>query len=291
MGAVDLESTNERSIVDVAGVLGTSLSVAGHYRYSKAMPPLAMQSDARHLVLVFLMSGLQQYICNGETIILSGGQGVRFLPGTRYGSGVFPEQKGELVWMIIDIEEGQQLKLPGMNSAASEQWLDEVLKGDAARRFVLTSSARQGLKKVLKKPSEIDNSIEISRYSLRCAEVLIDVYDVLKEGIESSTSPAVNKVLHWMDAHLSEEMHSDILVGLSGLSVSRIQARFKEETGLSPADYFMRRRLIEAQNLLRGSQGITDVAMDMGFSSSQYFSTVFKRYMGLSPSEWLKTSL
>ncbi len=288
MAEFDLKSTKERSIVDAAGLLGTSLKVIGHYQYSKAMPPLAMQSGVGHLVVVFLLSGLQQYVCDGETVILRGGQGLRFTPGTHYGSGVFPEQKGELIWMIIDISERQLVALPGMTAAASKQWLEEVLTGGVYRQFVLSSSARARFRKLLQVPSNIEDSIDLSRYNLQCTEALFDVYDALKEDGESATSLAVNQVLHWMEEHLYEEMHSDTLSELSGLSVSRIQARFKEETGISPADYFVRRRLIEAQKLLRNGKGITEVAMGMGFSSSQYFSTVFKRYMGVSPSVWLK---
>ncbi|MDR1384135.1 MAG: AraC family transcriptional regulator, partial [Planctomycetaceae bacterium] len=37
-------------------------------------------------------------------------------------------------------------------------------------------------------------------------------------------------------------------------------------------------------------QTILDTALSLGFSSSQYFATVFRRYMGMSPAEYGKTT-
>jgi transcriptional regulator GlxA family with amidase domain len=43
----------------------------------------------------------------------------------------------------------------------------------------------------------------------------------------------------------------------------------------------------KAQELLRETQkSITDVAMETGFNSSQYFSTVFRRYTGYAPARY-----
>jgi AraC-like DNA-binding protein len=49
----------------------------------------------------------------------------------------------------------------------------------------------------------------------------------------------------------------------------------------------MRRRIYRAKYLLREpDRPITAIALDLGFSSSQYFATVFKKLVGLTPGEY-----
>jgi AraC-like DNA-binding protein len=46
----------------------------------------------------------------------------------------------------------------------------------------------------------------------------------------------------------------------------------------------MRRKIERAKQLLQsGHENVTDVAMQLGFSTPAYFATVFKRYTGQSP--------
>lgn len=62
---------------------------------------------------------------------------------------------------------------------------------------------------------------------------------------------------------------------------------FKEETGYTINDMIQQRRLEEAKKLLIHSNfSITDVAIMVGFNSSQYFSRVFKKAYRLTPSEY-----
>ncbi|WP_081824398.1 helix-turn-helix transcriptional regulator [Paenibacillus sp. UNC451MF] len=57
--------------------------------------------------------------------------------------------------------------------------------------------------------------------------------------------------------------------------------------GQSPANYMDRLRIeLACQILLQKEISVTTVAMDIGYKTSQHFATVFKKYMGLSPSQW-----
>ena len=64
---------------------------------------------------------------------------------------------------------------------------------------------------------------------------------------------------------------------------------FKAQTGLTPNDYLQRLRVEAAQEQLRQTDfSVTQIALAMGFSSGQYFSTVFARYTGVSPTRFRK---
>lgn len=64
---------------------------------------------------------------------------------------------------------------------------------------------------------------------------------------------------------------------------------FKNETGLSPVDYINRRRISRAELLLADvKMSIKDVAFSVGYTDQMYFSRVFKRLNGHTPTQFRK---
>lgn len=62
---------------------------------------------------------------------------------------------------------------------------------------------------------------------------------------------------------------------------------FKKQYGISPKQFQLQSKINEAERLLVGtSLTITDIAMELGFASSQHFSTQFKKQTGRTPTEW-----
>ena len=73
----------------------------------------------------------------------------------------------------------------------------------------------------------------------------------------------------------------------TGLGSSALHERFRRETGFSPHEYRMHLKIERACELLRTTNaGVTEIAYQCGFSSSQYFATVFGRLTGLTPGRW-----
>ena len=62
-----------------------------------------------------------------------------------------------------------------------------------------------------------------------------------------------------------------------------------DEMGVSVIDYIVRRRISKAEIMLANSGlSVKDVAYSVGFSDQMYFSRVFKRIIGKTPSEFRK---
>jgi AraC-like DNA-binding protein len=58
---------------------------------------------------------------------------------------------------------------------------------------------------------------------------------------------------------------------------------------MPPGEYLLRRKVRRAGELLAGGDvSVTEVAQALGFSSSQYFATVFRRYRHQRPSDLLR---
>lgn len=73
------------------------------------------------------------------------------------------------------------------------------------------------------------------------------------------------------------------------LSYSRFRAVFKDLTGFAPHDYLIKSRMRKAAALIRQSNSsIEEIAAQIGIDELYYFSRMFKRHQGQSPSAYRK---
>lgn len=100
----------------------------------------------------------------------------------------------------------------------------------------------------------------------------------------STPSPAITRAQAFAHEHLGDEPSVAALARAAGLSASQFHARFADEIGEAPAEWMRRMRLDRARRRLAASDDpITAISLDLGFPSSQYFATVFRRYTGMTP--------
>lgn len=78
------------------------------------------------------------------------------------------------------------------------------------------------------------------------------------------------------------------MAALAGMSRARFAVRFREVTGVTPADYLASWRIMTAQGLLKKGRPLKHVADDVGYGSASALTRAFVRKLGCSPSDWLK---
>lgn len=79
------------------------------------------------------------------------------------------------------------------------------------------------------------------------------------------------------------------LSSLVGLSRTSLLKNFSKAFGVSPYRYLRNLRLEKADILFKeGEKNITEVAFRVGYSSSSHFTKVFKKYKGMTPSNYIK---
>lgn len=101
---------------------------------------------------------------------------------------------------------------------------------------------------------------------------------------KNKLSPPIREAMAWMEERLATPYSVDEVADVVNMSISSFHKRFLREAGFTPAEYRTRRRIQRAKEMLRREAcSVTEVAYALGFSTSQYFATVFKKYVGLSP--------
>lgn len=122
--------------------------------------------------------------------------------------------------------------------------------------------------------------------SLLCVTTL-EACRIARRNPTRRSSIFVAKAKEYFAGRLDAPFRIEDVVDYVGFSRSRFYEMFKSETGLTPNDYVQRLRISQACESLSGSdESITSIACRMGFSDSQYFARVFRKYMGETPSDF-----
>lgn len=102
-------------------------------------------------------------------------------------------------------------------------------------------------------------------------------------------SGVVKKACAIINQNLSSNLKVDAIARKVDLSTTAFYQQFAEQLHLTPAEYVTQRRIEWAKELLADeSLSITAIAHRLGYSSSQYFATIFKRSTGISPTQFRK---
>lgn len=101
----------------------------------------------------------------------------------------------------------------------------------------------------------------------------------------------IKKALKYLSSNYSREISLDEISSYVNLSPSYFSTLFKQITGKTYKDYLNKVRIEESKLLLLNSNlSIIDIALATGFEDPGYFSKVFKKYTGLSPSKFKKNN-
>ena len=105
-------------------------------------------------------------------------------------------------------------------------------------------------------------------------------------------SPPVRKAIAHIDSDLNGELGLKTLAELQGINASYLSTLFKKETGQTITDYVNQKRMHLAVQLLGGTRlQIQTVAQHCGIPDVNYFTKVFKKYVGKTPGQFRQDSL
>lgn len=108
-------------------------------------------------------------------------------------------------------------------------------------------------------------------------------------GIRRPVDVSIEMAEEYIKENISEPLSLSELAKVSGYSLSRFKSKFREETGQTPAAYITAAKVARAKELLdKTDRSVTEIAMDLSWTSSNYFCTVFKKLTGISPLQYRK---
>jgi len=97
----------------------------------------------------------------------------------------------------------------------------------------------------------------------------------------------LNRVLEYIAAELQEDLSLAVLAEIAGMNLFYFSRLFKQSTGLSPHRFVLEQRFRRAQHFLRTSDmTILEVSVRTGFADQGHFTKAFRRFVGVTPTEY-----
>ncbi len=262
----------------------------GRYEYHSVQPGLAPHCHPGAAEICFLERGCQTYRVEGEEFRLLGGDILVVPPGLLHDTGGSPEDCGVLYWLILQLPEDSRTLLdlaPSDSSAVCDK-----LAHLPRMKFVGRPSLKQIFTRLFDlhdAPADSLKCLSIKHQLLCC---ILEVLHCAESDRERALSRDIRQAAQRIRSNPGEELSLLSLAEEVGLSLSRFKVKFREEMGIAPREYILRVKIDWAKKALADGNGtVTDVAMDLGFNTSQYFATVFKRFTQLTPLEFRRRRL
>lgn len=233
-------------------------------------------------------NGINEYILlyclAGEGWIKSNGKTIQLTPNTGF---IIPENTGH--------KYGSSLK-----DAWSIYWIH--FEGHYAKTFYERFSAcSDGAVKIAFDETRItllneiitllesdftDEKVELAHFKLIAVLSSLSYSNTLNSAMED----AISLSIAYMKAHLSEILTIELLAKEACYSISRYSELFKQKTGYSPIQFFIRLKIQKSCEFLYFTNlNIKEICKEVGFEDPYYFSRMFKKQIGVSPSEYRKT--
>jgi AraC-like DNA-binding protein len=109
---------------------------------------------------------------------------------------------------------------------------------------------------------------------------------------ESARVLAESSIVNLMISYIDKEIYSNITLSdickRFFMGKSQVCKIFGIHIGKGPIEYYNERKMAEAKKLLREDKTVSYVSDVLGYSSIHNFSRAFKKYAGISPSEYRK---
>ena len=108
--------------------------------------------------------------------------------------------------------------------------------------------------------------------------------------VTSNSDKLMERIMTVINEHLDNpDLNVEMLSSEVGLSRAQLHRKMKEMTGISTGEFIRNIRLKKAAELLAEKKiNISQIAYIVGFSSQTHFSTAFRKFYGISPTEYIK---
>jgi AraC-like DNA-binding protein len=241
------------------------------------------------LELFYIVEGSGHYLVSNKEYTVQPGSMVICNQGVLHGEAPFQKHNIQSYCCVL-----KDLCLPDLPP--------NTLIDDSCPPIVYFAADRPYIEKVLMGIHEYNNQGNSYQHicNLLSNALLNIVYNRLNEEVyqkeqeykkidirNKSNEALIKKIIEYLNQRYMEPLTLEELADVFNMSHYYLSHLFKTETGLSPMKYIVHRKIGEAQNLLMNTDMLIGKICDItGFSDSCHFSSMFKKYIGVTPTQY-----
>ena len=235
--------------------------------------------------LVYIERGTAPLNVGGQSITLTAGQMLIYASGTSHGG------RGMIRAVMNNLGFETDTPLPDtlcnraitLTDSQSQTLLQMIREGVPLFRHVSPDSDFSGMELC-----DGASAADVQRLKNRLELFLLDLTDADTKTYTKPTHPEEYLALcTWIDAHLGERLALKDIAAHGNISISKLKMLFHEQYGGGVTAFITERRIADAKEMIAaGRMNFTEIAEQLGFGTVHYFSRVFRRQTGVSPSEY-----
>jgi AraC family transcriptional regulator of arabinose operon len=234
-------------------------------------------------LLTYTYAGLGRYGHAVGEVICQPGELVLLRPGTLHDYGVEPKkQYWEFVWAHFH---------------PRTEWLEWLAWPEEAPGLMRLSLAKSEYRARVARRFRDANDLARSSASRRedlamnALEEVLLWCDAANPQHDAPPDPRVRAAMEHCCRNLGDRVTLGGLAKVCGLSPSRLSYLFQTQLGQSPMRWLEHQRIARARDLLEVTvEPVQAIAEQVGFSDPFYFSSRFRRSVGMSPRSWRRTA-
>jgi AraC-like DNA-binding protein len=270
------------------------IEMLGHDRFPAAKRSgLPLHRHPLAFEICYVVDGQLYWHLREETYSLRRGDVFITPPNELHGGEDAVMQPCEIYWIQVRIP-AAELALPGMTREQTEAIYRGLCAASVSPAFPSAAShcLESAFAALIREHQASTSNAPLYTLAARAAlqTLLIQtVRDAAESAETGNTQPStLSRALQWMEANLGEPFTIEAAAATAGLSIAAFHDRFQREVGTTPAEWRTQKRIERAKLSLiqEPEKSVTEIALMLGFGSSQYFATAFKRYTAHTPTEY-----
>lgn len=212
----------------------------------------------------------------------SGGDVFIAFPDEIHGTNDIPVSVGEIYWFQLDVSNPKEFLFMSEDTAIH---MIENLK--ALPHHVVQANAEE-MRPLIQQAFYLAQRNEEPEFIASYLQLFLYLLIHSANNEKFALSPDIGRTLNYILDNITEELPLEELAALANLSCSQYKQKFKKQLGISPRHFINQQKIEHSKLLLLEGMSVTDIAMLLGFTTSSYFSTVFKKYTLYTPTEYLE---
>ena len=283
----EIMSTPYRRVVDLSAVGVPEIPALGMSRSARMMEGSFFH---RHtcLEITYCASGCVKFDCGGRVYPIMPGEVFLSFPKDVHRIRGYPKG-AKLYWIFLKLPRRGERFL-GLEANESK-WLVQELKSLSCKVFSVPMEVGAHYVRLFRildteKPRSVARRLKLRAAAVQLLIALAEAGATAEEGVRDVRFQTLVDRMRRdpKKAFSMEEAAAELRC-----SPNTVRAHFKRYTGLSPQSFMMKCRIHRAEDFLReGKMSVTEIAAELGFSSSQNFAIRFRQETGMSPTDWKK---
>lgn len=256
--------------------------ILARHTMKDSVPSLPWHYHENSFEFVISTKGSMSFSTRTSTYMFSGGDIFVTFPDEIHGTNDVPITLGEIYWFQLDISDPDHFLFMKKDAAT-----DVIARLKNIPHHVVQADAQE-IHPPLIRAFHLAQSQGDPMFIASYLQLFLHLLLSCAHQEQFRLSPDIGRTLNHIMDHLTDDLPLEELASLANLSCSQYKQKFKKQLGVSPRRYINQQKVEMAKELLLEGMSVTDIAMYLGFATSGYFSTVFKKYTLLTPMEYIK---